>query len=205
MEIQQIADGVVVLRAVQTMERLGPSRIGVGDSGPIELGFQPGDEPIVRSCVRPGARGRRHGASTQLAHHGLPDGGRLTDPGEVEPLERQSGCLQPIVMAGEAVALDQRTLPFRVRRLGHRNRLRASPRDDEEADGGQQADGSANGSGKRFASHRSARYRPAGRHGLFYPQPLTARGEIPATFDRRYAGFHHGLLRRRDAEALSDR
>ena len=161
------------------MERLGPSRIGVGGGSPVELGFQPGDEAVVGSCVRPGARGRRHGAGTQLADHGLPDGGRLSDPSEVEPFERQSSCLQPVVVAGQAVALDQRALPFRVRRLGCGSRLRARPRDDEEAAGGQQPDGSANGSGKLFASHRSARYQPAGRHALFYPQ--------------------------RDAEALGDR
>ena len=54
-EREQVADGVVVLRAVETMDGADPAGIGVGTPGAIELGFQKPDECRLR-CGR--GRGR---------------------------------------------------------------------------------------------------------------------------------------------------
>ena len=46
-EIEQVADRVLVFRAVQPVERLGPSRIRIQPGAAIELAFEPGQERVV--------------------------------------------------------------------------------------------------------------------------------------------------------------
>ena len=68
--------------------------------------------------VRPRAADRRHRAGAQLADDLLPDLGVLGGTGGIDRVERQAGGLQPLVVAGDAVPVEDR-----ARRCGVRRRL----------------------------------------------------------------------------------
>ena len=111
LQVEEVAHGMVVLGPVQPVERLGAPGIRIGGRRPIELGLQPADEAVVGRRVRPRARQRRHRAGAQLADHGLPDVRRIGDPAHVVRVERQARRAQPLVVAGDAVAVEERALP----------------------------------------------------------------------------------------------
>ena len=103
---QQVADGVAVLEAVQAV--IGDAaRIRVGGGVAVELGLQPGNERVELRRLGTAASRGRHRAAAQLADHLLPDLGARADAGHVGRVEQQVGGPQPIVVAGDAVAVEE--------------------------------------------------------------------------------------------------
>ncbi len=54
LQCQQIANGVAIFGPIQAVEGGRPSRVGMGRGGTIELGLEPGAEPIERRWIGPG-------------------------------------------------------------------------------------------------------------------------------------------------------
>ena len=113
LQVEEVADDVGVLGPVQAVEDLGA---GVQPGRPVELRFQPVPERRVIRLGRAAQAGRGHHAGPQLAHHLLPQLGVLADRGEIAPLERQVRGAVTVVVAGEAVPLNE--LAVRVRCAG---------------------------------------------------------------------------------------
>ena len=105
-EREQIADGVLILGTIQAMEALGAPGIGVRGGGAIELAFEPADERIVGGFVGTRPPRRRHDAGAQLANDFLPHRRVRADLREIERVERQTASLQAIVVAADAVPLE---------------------------------------------------------------------------------------------------
>ena len=125
---EQIANRVAVLVAVQTMER-GRSRIGMRGSRAVELSFEGRREGIERGAIRPRRACRRHHAGADLPDHLLPRLRRCRAFGGavwIELLENQIPCFQALVVARNAVLIQQggflRSRNFGVsRRYGDRD------------------------------------------------------------------------------------
>ena len=66
-QMEQIANDVLILRTIQAVDRFGAARIGMGSHGPIELAFGPRGEAVQRGGVRARSSGRGHEARTDLA------------------------------------------------------------------------------------------------------------------------------------------
>ena len=105
MEIEQIADGVGVLAAVQPVQN---RRAGIRVSARlgIEPRFERGLQALVGRLVRPLRPLRRHGARLQLADDFLPDFGMRSSLCGVEAFEREAPGFEALVMAGDAVPID---------------------------------------------------------------------------------------------------
>ncbi len=101
---QHVADRVGVLGAVQAVQHR-PARIGRRGGGPIELAFQPADQPLVGGGIRTTGGLRRHRAGVQPPHHFLPGLGGIGDVAEIQVVERDlAGRLfRPLVVARHAV------------------------------------------------------------------------------------------------------
>ena len=127
---QQIANGVGVLRPVQPVQH---RRAGVGRrrGRPIDRGFHRGREPVERDAVRAWRVGRRHHAGPHLARDLLPHLRVLAGARHRQPVEREAAGLQPRVVAGDAVAIDDGLRAGGRRcgsRLGSRRRRLAAAR-----------------------------------------------------------------------------
>ena len=101
---EQVADGIAVLRAVQAMQG-GPAGVGAVQRGAVQRGLQPRHHGVVGRGVRARPSGRGHRAGPELADHRFPDLRVLARPGHVEDVESDSGRQRALVVAGEAVAL----------------------------------------------------------------------------------------------------
>ena len=113
---EQIPDCVGVLAAIEAMERHGPARIGVLGGGGIERGLEPADELGALPRRQRRTIGRRHHSCAQLANDGFPQCGVGMDIGEADRFQRQPPGDFGVVVAVDAVLLDQRLLG-EVRRL----------------------------------------------------------------------------------------
>jgi hypothetical protein len=120
LEIEQVADGVAVLGAVQTVYRFVP-RVGVLERLRVERGFERGDEGLERLLVWTGHALRRHHPPAQLGQRPLPELGVCRRLGRTDAIERHAARFCAIVMAGDAVLLDD----CLVRPCRRRNRCRA--------------------------------------------------------------------------------
>ena len=124
------------------------SRIGIGGGGAIERPFERPEEALVRRPVWPRRARRRHGTGTELLDDLLPAGRIASHVADVHGIERQSGCLQPAVVTGDAVAVECLAdfircrgadgrgllgLPVRLASTGH---LGEHPQDGHDADQG---------------------------------------------------------------------
>ena len=107
---EQVADRVLIFGSIQAMERFGPAGIRAGGRGAIELGLQPRREPVVGGLVRPRPAGRRHEAGAKLPHDLFPDVRVGADIRHVQRVEREPGRLQLLVVAGDAVAIEDGAL-----------------------------------------------------------------------------------------------
>ena len=74
---EEVAHGVPVFGSIETMETLGASGLRINSRSPIELGLEPGHEPVVGDLVGAWPPWRGHQAATQLAHDLLPQSGVL--------------------------------------------------------------------------------------------------------------------------------
>ena len=108
-ERQQIPDGVLILGAVEAPQRLGAARIRRRRGRLVERRLQPRRQRAAVSGRRLRPRRRRHRAGAQLAHRLFPGFGALVHVGDIEPLQRQTGGFEPIVVAGHAVLIEHRT------------------------------------------------------------------------------------------------
>ena len=131
LEPQEVADRVGVLRAIQAVERGPPAGVGLRGRCRIELRFEVGDQAVVGCLVGPGPRRGRHRPRAQLARHLLPRSRVAADRRDVGRVEREVGDAQPLVVAGDAVAVERRPVlgglgPRRRRRGGSGERRRGA-------------------------------------------------------------------------------
>ena len=103
---QQILDGVDVLQPVQPPRR-HPARVGVVRGGAVERGFERRREGVDGGGVGARPALRRHLPATQLADDPLEDLGVRVHPADVQSVEHQAGRLESLVVAGDAVAVEQ--------------------------------------------------------------------------------------------------
>ena len=104
---EQIANRVLILRPVETMERLGAARLWSGGRGAIELGLEIRNERRRPGAVRPRPSRRRHGARPKLPDHLFPHMGAGVHARQVRRVEGEPGGLQPRVVAGDAIAIEE--------------------------------------------------------------------------------------------------
>ena len=120
---QQITDRVLIFRAVETPEGLGPARVRIRLRRGIERRLQPLEHRLTGLAGRLRPIGRRHGAGAQLLHHLFPRLGALGDVQRIDFLQGETRSLEPVVVAGHAVAVEQLTAVGRTgRHLGCRRR-----------------------------------------------------------------------------------
>ncbi len=106
-EREQVANRVVVFRAIETMDRVDPAWIRAGRRRPVDRGFEPARYGASRGRIGPRRSGRRHRAGTKLGNDPLPLL-RVGDwLGEVQAVERKSGGMEFLVMAPDAVRIEE--------------------------------------------------------------------------------------------------
>jgi hypothetical protein len=102
LEVEQVADGVGVLGAIEPMdERAAGIRPCTG--GGIQTAFEPGDKRLFRLSRRRRHAGRRHHAGPELPDDLLPDLGVLLRTAGVEPLQHELAGTCAAVVAGDTV------------------------------------------------------------------------------------------------------
>ena len=123
-EREQIANRVRVFGAVQAVEA---GRGQMRGRAAIELALHPADQRLERGRIRPPHAGRRHHAGAQLADDFFADLRVVAEVREIELVEQQVRRLQPRVVAGHTVLVDQRALRGGVRRGGGGGSSRPAP------------------------------------------------------------------------------
>ena len=123
LQVQEILDGVDVLRAIHAARR-DPSRVGCGGRHPVELRLERGYERPDVASIRPRAPLRRHLVAAELPYDLLEQLTVEIGPAEVDRVEHHVARLQPFVVAGYAVAIEQRA-GRRYGLIGRLNRRRA--------------------------------------------------------------------------------
>ena len=103
LEIEELADRVRVLRAVEAVQDLR-AREHLG--GPVDLRLQPVAKRRVLGGGRPAYAGRRHHSGPQLADHLFPQLRMVTDRGQIHALQGEIRGSGPVVVAGDAVAVE---------------------------------------------------------------------------------------------------
>ena len=122
------------------LSRRRTGRPGRARAGAIQLVLEPRDQTVSGRLIGPAHAVRRHGADAQLADNLLPGLGVRLDVRDVERVERESACLQPLVVTGDAVPLDRglmrdrRTLRRYRGRRGHTWRRASRTSDSSERD-----------------------------------------------------------------------
>ena len=122
---EQIPHGVSVLGTVQAVE---DRTTGVGGvcTGTIELGLQPRGKLVEVLAVRPRPAGRGHEATPELAHNVFPEFRLVAHFAQVQGVECETGRERALVVAGDALAIDEgpigrrgRVGALRPQRNGH--------------------------------------------------------------------------------------
>ena len=108
--MQQVANRVAVLGAIQSPEGLGAAGVKLGRGSLVELRFKGGDERNVGALVGAGNSGGRHIAGAQAANHFFPGFGMLADRLIREGVQLKPGRLGFGIMTANAVAADECTL-----------------------------------------------------------------------------------------------
>ena len=108
-ERQQIADRVLVLGAIQSMKRLGAARVRVGgrrrDRGRLRATRRSRRSPAAAGRGMPAGGIRPARSLTTTFSHSAPCAPTFVD---VQRVEGQATGLQPLVVAGDAVGVDER-------------------------------------------------------------------------------------------------
>jgi hypothetical protein len=92
--------------------------IGMGERGGIECGFERGRGTFVGVAIGSRESWRRHLARAQFAGDAFPRVGFWTHLGHVEAIEHEAGGLESLVVAGNAVAIENRTDGLDCRSFG---------------------------------------------------------------------------------------
>ena len=108
-EGQQVANGVGVFRPVQAMQRRRVE-VGAGRRRAVEARFEIAGEGVEHGALGPPRAARRHHARADLADDLFPRRRVLPDVFEIHPVEQQAAGLQPLVVTGDAVLIEQRRL-----------------------------------------------------------------------------------------------
>ena len=118
-EGEEVANGVAVLGAVQPVDGAGPAGVGVRRRRAVDVGLEPGRHRVVGRAVGTRPARRRHRAGAQLRDHPLPDPGVAARIAGVDGgrLEAEPPGQQPVVVAGDAVAVEDRARGLRRRLL----------------------------------------------------------------------------------------
>ena len=92
------------------MQGFGQSRIRIRVGGSIEGGFEITNQPSEGRFIRPWPAGRRHQVAMQLLDNLLPNLGIDACLRNLDVLERQPPAPGSLVVAGDAIARDNRLL-----------------------------------------------------------------------------------------------
>ena len=110
LEAEQGTDGVRVFRAVESVDRRSSPRVGALGRRAVERGLQPGDQGGAGTAIRPGAAAWRHRVCAKLADDHFPHLGFRGDVRQVDRVERQPGRSEPLVVARDAIAVEERAV-----------------------------------------------------------------------------------------------
>ena len=105
---EQIADGVLIFRAAETMDERELAGMRRGERVAIDGRLEICRERVVGRAVRPRRVRRRHGARSKLPNDLLPGLGVRRRMFDVDAGQREPAGLQPVVVAGDAVLIDGR-------------------------------------------------------------------------------------------------
>ena len=111
LEGQQVAHRVGVLAPVETVNG-GAPRIGVGGGDAVEGRLEGRGDGGVGGRLGPRPARRRHRPRAQLPHDLLPGGGVVADADGVHRVEGEVRRPQPLVVTGDAVAVEDRAHRF---------------------------------------------------------------------------------------------
>ena len=110
LQVEQVADRVGVLRAVQSMDGVAPARIRIASRRRVDPAREPRRKGLVGRFVGARPRGRRHGPGPEFPDDLLPGFrlvGIVAGAGQVELLQREAGRERPVVVAADAVTVQQ--------------------------------------------------------------------------------------------------
>ena len=108
-KVEQIANRVAVLRAIQAVHRL-VARNRFAKRPTVERLFQRDGEGLERRLIRTRHALRRHHPAPQLHDHFFPDVGVRSSVGGVHALERKASGLHARGVTGQTVFLDERRI-----------------------------------------------------------------------------------------------
>ncbi len=103
---EQIADHVGVFGPIEPMQRRS-SRIGAESRVTVDARFEFGGKGIQRRPLRPASTAGRHHARSDFAYDLLPDRRIFPNMLEVHCVEGESGGFCPLVVAGNAVLIEE--------------------------------------------------------------------------------------------------
>ena len=106
-EREEVSNRVLVLGAIQPMDGLGSTGIGAGRRVAIDLALEPRGQRVRARLVGPWPAGRRHRAGSQLPNDFFPRlcvGRNIVQAGMVQ---HQTGDLRLLVVAADAVAIEE--------------------------------------------------------------------------------------------------
>ena len=118
---EQIADGVGVLCAIQPVKGLDPARVGIRGRCPIDLCLEKRDQRLGRRGVRSRPAGGGIALRRSFRITRSQTSGSAACFRHIWHVERQIAALQSLVVAGDTVTDQQRTL--RWRRRGRNGRV----------------------------------------------------------------------------------
>ena len=127
-EREQVANRVVVFRAIQTVDRIDPAWIRTDRPRPVDVGLQPARQREIGGGIGPRPPRWRHRARPKLRNHALPHLRVGTWLRRIEIVERKTSGTQCLVMAGDTVLIDDFAYRGRRRWDGRGRRLLAPRR-----------------------------------------------------------------------------
>src|SRR5262249_42655965 len=109
-ECEQIADCVLILAAIETVEGFGPAGVRVACGGFAECSLQPRCERIACSLVRPPSTRRRHRARAKPGADLLPHLSARAYVGGAQRVQGEACRSKPSIMTTDAILLESRVL-----------------------------------------------------------------------------------------------